>query len=297
MEKRTTLSSPRILELKKRRRKVLRNRVIFFSVLFVVLFVGLIFFSRWEKVNISSVEISGNKIVDTSLIKNVIDKKLEEKYLWVFPKSNIFLFPRSDLKYELTNKFKRLKTVTLDVTDLKTLKVTVTELEGRYTWCGESIVKMNENVGDFYNLLNDTCYFIDSAGYIFDNAPYFSGSVYLKFFGKIKDMEDTPIGRYFAPDHFDNLIFFRDAIVDMGLKPYAFNLTDDGDIELYLQSNGNVANAPKIIFKSSSDIVKLVENLQSTVSTEPLKTELKEKYNTLRYIDLRFGNKIYYKFE
>jgi len=83
----------------------------------------------------------------------------------------------------------------------------------------------------------------------------------------------------------------------MGLKPYAFYVRDDGDIELYLQSNVALKNSPKIIFKSSSDIVKLVENLQSTVLVEPLKTDLKDKYNSLKYIDLRFGNKIYYKFE
>ena len=83
----------------------------------------------------------------------------------------------------------------------------------------------------------------------------------------------------------------------MGLKPYAFYVRDDGDIELYLQSVVPLSSAPKIIFKGNSDIVKLVENLQSTVAVEPLKTDLKQKYNSLKYIDLRFGNKIYYKFE
>jgi hypothetical protein len=292
MDKRTVISSPRILEIKKRKRRVLRNRAIFFSVSFLCVFVGLVFLSRWEKLLISNIEISGNKIVDTKLIKNVIDQELAGRYMWLFNKSNSFIYPRNALQYELTNKFKRLKDIKLEIKDLKTLHVSVSELEGKYTWCGESLPLVTA-----IDALEDSCYFVDNAGYIFDNAPYFSGSVYFKFFGKIQNMENGPIGRYFAPDYFESLVFFRDSIVDMGLKPYAFYVRDDGDIELYLQSVVPLSSAPKIIFKGNSDIVKLVENLQSTVAVEPLKTDLKQKYNSLKYIDLRFGNKIYYKFE
>jgi len=197
MDKRTALSSPRILEIKKRKRRVLRNRAIFFSVIFVFVFIGLVFFSRWKEVNIVNIEISGNKIVETNLIKNAVEEELAGRYLWLFPKSNSFIYPRSRLQYELNNKFKRLKDIKLEVKELKTLSISVTELEGKYTWCGESL---NDGVDIDTEVLEDSCYFIDKTGYIFDNAPYFSGSVYFKFFGKISNIENGPIGRYFAPE-------------------------------------------------------------------------------------------------
>ncbi|MEK7588895.1 MAG: hypothetical protein AAB438_03700 [Patescibacteria group bacterium] len=297
MDKRTALSSPRILELKKRKRRVLRNRAIFFLILFLIVFIGLIFLSRWDKINLNKIEIEGNKIVEDKMILKVVEDQLSGHYLWFFPKSNVLLYPKNAIRYELTNKFKRLKNVSLEVKDLKTLNIAVSELEGKYTWCGEDVVRNTTTPDDFLNLLEDQCYFLDGNGYIFDIAPYFSGSVYFKFFGKIQNIEDGPIGHYLSPEHFENLTFFRDAVLKIGLKPYAFNIKEDGDIELYLQSSFTPPNAPKIVFKSTSDIVKVVENLQSAVSIEPLKTNLKEKYTNLNYIDLRFGNKIYYKFK
>ena len=54
---------------------------------------------------------------------------------------------------------------------------------------------------------------------------------------------------------------------------------------------------PEIIFKADSDFNQIIENLQSVLTTEPLQTEFKTKYSSLLYIDLRFGNKVYYKFK
>jgi hypothetical protein len=53
---------------------------------------------------------------------------------------------------------------------------------------------------------------------------------------------------------------------------------------------------PEIIFKIDSDFQKIAENLQAAITTEPLQTDFKNKYSSLLYIDLRFGNKVYYKF-
>ena len=45
-----------------------------------------------------------------------------------------------------------------------------------------------------------------------------------------------------------------------------------------------------------SDFEKLAENLQAALMTEPLQSDFKNKFSSLLYIDLRFGNKVYYKF-
>jgi len=72
-------------------------------------------------------------------------------------------------------------------------------------------------------------------------------------------------------------------------------MKEDGDIEIYLKPVDSL-NFPKIILKSTSDFNKVVENLQSVLTTEPFQSDFKNKYSSLLYIDLRFGNKVYYKF-
>lgn len=138
---------------------------------------------------------------------------------------------------------------------------------------------------------------MDDEGYVFDEAPYFSDEVYFKFFGKTNKPEENPFGSIFLPNNFNKLVVLIDNIENMKLKPSSLLVRDNDSIELYLSSNIPPPNAPKILFKSDSDFVKITENLQTAIATDPLQSDLKNKYSSLQYIDLRFGNKVYFKFK
>ena len=83
----------------------------------------------------------------------------------------------------------------------------------------------------------------------------------------------------------------------MGLKPIALYATSDGDIQIFLSSINSLPMEPKIILKADADFQNVAENLQAALDTEPLKSKFKNKYSKLEYIDLRFGNKVYDKFQ
>lgn len=284
MKKKSILNSPRLKELKRKRRRVRRNRVIFFAVCFLIIFFGLAFASRIDKINISEIKISGNKVIETEAVEKVVKENISGRYLWIFPKTNFLIYPKAKIKRELADKFKRFNDIKLSVQNIKTLEIFVFEREGKYTWCGAEFLEANEK-----------CHFMDENGYIFDEAPYFSGEVYFRFYGP-NASTDNPFGSYFLQNDFAKIISFKDTIEKMDLKPSAFELGNDGDANIYLSSGITPSISPKIIFKLDSDFNKLAENLQAAISTDPLQTDLKEKYNSLLYIDLRFGNKVYYKF-
>jgi hypothetical protein len=290
MKKKSILETPKLKELKKRKRKVIRNRIIFFAIIFVLLLVGLAFLSYWHEINIQDIQIEGNKIIDKQDIKKVAQENIEGKYFWIFPKTNSFIYPVKKIEENLSEKYKRLKDIKIDVdaNDLKTLWISVSEYDGKYLWCGDKIID---------SFVDQQCYFLDADGYIFDKAPYFSGEVYFKFFGNAVSDLTNPVGSTFALDYFKNLISFKESIEKMNLKPVIFYLEDTEDGSFYLSSETSAPNAPKILFKLDSDYTKLVENLQSAITTEPLQTELKNKLNDLLYIDLRYGNKVFYKFK
>lgn len=292
---RTFVSSPRILELKKRKRKILKVKIIFFSVLTLILLVGLCFLSRWKEINISNIQIIGNKIVDTAVIDKVVQEELNGYYLWVIPKRNSLVVPRSKIKKRLEAEFKRFENVDLEVRDTKVLEIFVTEHKALYTWCGEDLKFYNEILS-----LDDeeekNCYFMNEAGYVFDKAPYFSGNVYFKFFGALDKKTENPLGQSYFPENFSKMVSLLDSVKSFDLKPASLFIKDDTDIILYLKSNTFSPDSHKIIFNTNSDIPKILENLHASITTEPLKSELEKKYEDLLYIDLRFGNKIYYKF-
>ncbi|KKQ46157.1 MAG: hypothetical protein US65_C0044G0007 [Candidatus Yanofskybacteria bacterium GW2011_GWC2_37_9] len=82
----------------------------------------------------------------------------------------------------------------------------------------------------------------------------------------------------------------------MKLKPIALYQEDNGDIKFFLSRENSSFMGPEIILKINSDFQKVAENLETALNTEPLQSNFKNKYSSLLYIDLRFGNKVYYKF-
>jgi hypothetical protein len=304
MQKRNVLNSPRLLELKKKRHRVVLNKILFSLLGLSAIFILLAYFSRLNSLNIDEVRVIGNKIVDAEAIKAVIKQQIAGKYLWLFPKTNILFYPQNDIRNELRDKFKRLKDINLSIKPARTtdavqsggnnkvLEISLAERVAKYTWCG---IEFPEAL-----LMEDSmekCYFLDEDSYVFDEAPYFSGEVYFKFYGLAGLNINNPLGFYFFKQNFKQLISFKDILVSIGLKPVALYITDDGDIQVFLSRGDSLITGPKIILKMDADFQNVAENLEAALTTEPLQSKFKNKYSSLQYIDLRFGNKVYYKFK
>ena len=245
-----------------------------------MIFGCLVYVSRISGLNIVSIEIADNNITDADAIKAEVQQEISGDYLWFIPKANILLYPENKIKELLSNDFKRLKDINLSIKDNQTLLLNLTERMPLYTWCGNNI--------DTTASAEQKCYFLDKDGYIYDEAPYFSGDVYFKFYGK------ADIGTYFYKDVFTQLAYLKDTMTTMGLKPVSMFVDDLGDAKVFLASSATVE--PYIAFKIDSDFQNVAENLETALSTEPLLSNFKNKYASLEYIDLRFGNKVYYKF-
>jgi len=309
--KRNVLNSSRLSKLKKQRKKIILSKILicFFGVLIFI--VALVFISRLKSLNISNIEIVGNKVIDTKVITANIQDQLSGKYFWLFPKTNILFYPASAIKKELQDNFKRIKDLNISVKNNKSLEVTLTERTAKYMWCGDtyaSDVVRQGNPGR--GASGDECYFMDEDGYIFDQAPYFSGEVYFKFYGVPDGSPDVVrqgnpgrltsgdfSGLYFSQQNFKELISFKDTLINLGLKPVAIYITTEGDVHVALVQGSPTTTRPEIILKLGADYENVAENLEAALTTDPLQTQFKNKYSSLQYIDLRFGNKVYYKFQ
>ncbi len=287
--KRNVLNSPRLLELKKHRRRVVLSKILISLLALLAIFFLLAYLSNLKSLNISNVEITGNKVIDTEALKGTVEEQMTGKYLWLFPKTNILLYPKNSITNILQEKFKRLNSINLSILPAQagknnTLEVSLGERTAKYTWCGTDSPETSVE--------NQQCYFIDEDGYVFDEAPYFSGEVYFKFYGVQSKF-------YFYKQNFKQLIAFRDFFIGLGLQPTALYITNDGDVEIFLSKGMSSTSTirPKIIFKIDADFQNVAENLEAALNTEPLKSKFKNKYSSLLYIDLRFGNKVYDKFQ
>src|SRR3989344_2630182 len=99
-------------------RKLRRKRLIFkavvVGVIFAAVFVGVVAFFRMSYLQVEKIEINGNSLVCGDDLTSEIKAKMEGKFLWLFPKSNIFLIPKDKILTELPEEFKRIKKISLD---------------------------------------------------------------------------------------------------------------------------------------------------------------------------------------
>lgn len=279
MKRSAILSSPRLLGLKRHRQRIALAKIFIFIASFAAILGSLAYISRVSRLNISTVEITGNKFLDSEIIKTAVEKKLAGSYFFsLFPKTNILLYPKNKIKTELQNEFRRLKDINLSLRDGKILEVAVSERTPSFMWCGPAPFEPGSKE-------KPKCNFLDDSGFIFDEAPYFSGEVYFKFYGA--DLSEI---------NFDKIISFKKTLEEGGLKPIALYLQANGDTKIFLSPKNGTSTEPYLILKSDSDFEIVAENLRIALATEPLKTNFKNKYASLLYIDLRFGNKVYFKF-
>jgi len=292
MQKRNVLNSPRLTELKKRRRKAVLNKILLSLLGLVVLFFLFSYLSRLKNLNIAEIQVIGNEIMDTGEIQATVEGEVAGKFLWLFPKGNILIYPQDSIKKTLLDKFKRIKKIDLSIEDNKTLIINVTERVAKYTWCGTEIPGVGIPQGSpTPESPTEKCFFLDEDGYIFDEAPYFSGEVYFKFFG-----QPVSVHNYFPQQNFNQLVSFIDMLVEMKLKPVSLYITLNKDAEIFLSKGNTAKTEPKIIFKLDADLENIGSNLKTALNTEPLKSDMNKRYSMLEYIDLRFGNKVYNKF-
>ena len=279
--------SPKLRELRHRRYSKRRRLVVLLGLLFLVMVAGFIYFARYPKFQLTKVVVSGNKIIDSEEVVNFTDTILDGDYLYIVPRRNAFLYPKNIIVKSLALKFPRFRNISVYRTSYNTLLVTVTEVRGRALWCGTNIAGLDTN---------SPCYFTDETGKIVSSAPNYSGNVYPRFFGgAILDNNINPVGKTFvSTEQFQNLINFADQITALGLPVKAISVGTQNDDSLTIDlGSGKTA---LIRFLADAKYSILAGNLSAALGKDVLKSALEKDKSNLQYFDLRFTNKVYYKF-
>ena len=287
MRSKDILHSPRAEELKRAQRVKTRKKVILFAICFLVLVGGLAALSRLDALQIDTVAISGTEVLEEKQIRAVVEEELAGTYVWLFSRANTFIYPKNTIERKLRDTFKIISELEISHPEIKKIHISIQERKGEYLWCtggAEGISAENTN-----------CYFLNADGYIFSNAPYFSGNVYFKFLGG--GISDDPIGKQFlTPAKFNALIQLKKTMYALKLNPSGVEILDNGEYHFILvRSNGQRSNPPKVLIPADFNYEKIVSNLDSALDADPLKAQLSKGFPTLQYIDMRFDNKVFYK--
>ena len=260
---------------KKKREKQIK---IVYTILFVIVFIAIpIYLLRTNKFLITNVEVKGNSVTQIEEIQKIVMEKISGNYLWFFPRSNDVLYPKSAIHNNLLTEIPRLSAVGISLLNAHTLSISVSEREPFALYCTE-VSNLNNPSG---------CFFLDKTGYIFSEAPAISGGVY--FIYTTEPVFETPLRQQFLnPEMFKNLEPFIKDLGQIGLYPKVF--INKGDEFNLVFSNGAM-----IMWKATADLDSVQSDLESFL-TDANFTKEKNALQRIIYIDLRFGNKVFYKF-
>lgn len=272
-----SIHSPEFL---KKRRRLYRIRLIVAASIVTLLLAASVYVSHQSKFLISDIALVGNSVTSDEEIESLVRGVLAGKYMWIFPRSNELIFPRSELKEVLSREIPRLRSVELGVDGPQVLTVSVEERTPHGLYC-EVIVSTSNP---------EECYFLDEDGLIFSRAPSFSGEVYF-LYSKV-ELPPEPLGHMFMPaEEFRSLGEFTSKLEGLGVELRAFEVQSPADEHHLILSHGG-----RIMWNASEDLASVSRDLEAFLLDEEV-TGQRDFLGKVLYIDLRFENKVFYKFK
>lgn len=256
----------------------IRNKVPWKKIISLVatcaLLTGIVFLLRIPFLQIDKIDIVGSEVEDAENVSESLRNFLAGNYLYVLPKTSIFLINTKMIKNEIKNVYPRFKTVSVNRDSIKNLKIFVEEYKGSYLWCDT----------------NDDCAFIDENGVAFADAPYFSGSAYLKIYGNRETQYPyIPLSQ----KQLNSILEIDQRLKKINIEPISYLILTSNKISAIFIHN---KKRTQIKFDINKDLDQTFTTLYTAMRTEPFMSMYNNEENVLEYIDLYSVNKLIYKF-
>ena len=269
------IRSPEFHKKRVRQRKV---RNIALALLALIIVVAPLVFLRNQHLLIAKVTVSGNEVTKAEDVQAIAMRDLAGAYGWIIPRASTLFYPKSKLVADVLASSPRLSEVKVERTSADTINVTVTERGPKALFCN-----------DVSNIESPTkCYFVDDGGLIYDPAPEFSSGVYLVY---TSDSDNSaPVGTNLLPtETFTKLGNFVANFSLIHLTPKVVVIAQD-DYRVIL------AGGTVVEWRQDADLKTVESNLVSFLN-DPSIFKNGESIANLAYLDLRIGNKVFYKFK
>lgn len=286
--------SSRLREKKRRQKKIKLILVISVCIFILSLFIYLTNanFLRLQQIIVNDVKYSNRNEIELK-----IKEQLEGRVLGLFSRSNALIFSRSKISREIKNNFPSVKYVDVDLKGLTTIEVQLEEYVSSALWCDTPVTPARALLHDengeekssvipqnVSSISGSNCFYMNEEGVIFAKAQYDSSGDIVKTFGKITS---DPIRQsYVDKKTFNNLIEFTKLLRRLDIVADEI-WTTNGEVYAFVTKD-----KVKIYIDSKSDVGKLFDNLETVIKRDAIN---KAQFSNIEYIDLRFGNRVFYK--
>ena len=275
MARHRVLRSPRLAR-RARRRAWRRIALTLFA--FAFLLVAALFLVARGTFSIREVTVSGASDGLNAAITELAREELAGAYLSLVPKENAFAYPKRTIEEKILKQFPRVQTVRAHLSSPTRLRIEVRERDGVALWC---VVREPAD--------SEECFRIDASGVAFENAPSVSNAEYRIRAGVGEKVSLLPLGtRVLAEKRLAALLSFLSSLDALSLSPSRVTLLQGGDV------SAEIAGGGKILAREGADFLKQAAHVRELLLEKDLVPRNGEKLR-IDYIDVRHGNKLYFK--
>lgn len=258
-------NSSKFIQKKNKKRKI---KIWFFLILIIFLLYGFVYLMKHPFVNIDNVQVIKNNFSKNEKVEARISEILDGKIIGLIPKTNVFLVSKHETEQKLKEDFPEIESISIDKKGLKQIEVEISEYEPKI------IFKSNNKK-----------YFVNKEGNIFMEEPILHSYEQLLVFEK--EIESVDIGINIIDSIFlDKILSFVEKTKEQNLHIKSFNYEQE-DV-YYLKTSDEF----EMIISSQDDLNESYENFKTILEEGILD---KNNLNMVDYVDLRFGNKVFYK--
>ncbi|OHA58562.1 MAG: hypothetical protein A2571_02215 [Candidatus Vogelbacteria bacterium RIFOXYD1_FULL_44_32] len=249
---------------------------------------ALVWLMRHPSLQIKEIIITGNQKVETTDIRRAVEANLTGSYFYIFPKNNFLLYPQAEIRRQISRISGYIYDADIGVSNFHTLNIKISERQAKYIWCGDSAS-------------TSSCYLADQTGLIFSSAPGISKNIMFTIYSPLPT---NPQGKKplttagFAK--LDEAVGALPAILDfVGLKRSDVGAVRvSGDNDYFFIIEDIASRGPEeweLRFKAESQLSAIASYLKALWQSAEFQAE--RSNSALDYVDLRFGKKVYYKFD
>jgi len=230
---------------------------------------GLSVASHMEKFAINTISVTGAEQLSSDALSASVQAGLQDGGFRLFSRKNMFLYPKKTIESELSATFPRIKGVSVARESLlaQAVVVAVEERKSFAKWCDASA----------------TCFVMDESGFIYAPLGETPMTPYVFRGGLIPHVD--VVGQFFLHGRIRGIVSLLADLEKEGFKARGVTVDSEKDFTILLEGGPYLLASFEMV---SGDIIR---NLKTALEAD----SLRGKMDSLEYIDLRFGNRVYYK--
>lgn len=266
----STLQSAKYLQ-KRKKQKILT--VTIYSVSILIVLIAILFSFRFSFLRVTNISVNDTLNIKSEEIRREVLDMISGNYYLFIPKNSYFFLSEEKIKNKIAEDFKRIDDISVKIKGTTNLNIEITERQPEVMICD----------GFREDEESEHCSFADKQGIIFEKIASTTDKVYFKYYSSNEIDKDKFL-------QFQNFI---KNVENSGIIATGLLVSEDGSYELYIK---NVDQSIAVVyFDDRTTLDKVVSNLSVFWKNSLNKKIGSDSIPNFEYINLRFGNNVFYQ--